>query len=128
MKTKPAALLAALIALLAVSVPVFAHHGSASYEMTKSVSVKGAVTNFQFVNPHVLIFIESKNNKGEGEKWQGELTSPNRLNRAGWKHDTLKPGDVITLIGAPAKSGAHSLWITKILGTDGQPMNLTMGD
>jgi hypothetical protein len=128
MKTKPAALLAALIALLAVSVPVFAHHGSASYEMTKSVSVKGAVTNFQFVNPHVLIFIESKNNKGEAEKWQGELTSPNRLNRAGWKHDTLKPGDVITLIGAPAKSGAHSLWITKILGTDGQPMNLTMGD
>jgi hypothetical protein len=128
MKTKPVALLAALIALLAVSVPVFAHHGSASYEMTKSVSVKGAVTNFQFVNPHVLIFIESKNNKGEAEKWQGELTSPNRLNRAGWKHDTLKPGDVITLIGAPAKTGAHSLWITKILGTDGQPMNLTMGD
>jgi hypothetical protein len=128
LRKTPFVFLAALAGLLLVSFPLFAHHGSAAYEMTKSVSVKGAVTDFQFVNPHVLIFIEAKNDKGEKEKWQGELTSPNRLVHAGWKHDTLKPGDEITLIGAQAKSGAHSLWLTKVLGTDGQPMNLTLGD
>jgi len=116
------------LALLVVTVPLLAHHGSAAYEMTKSVSVKGAVADFQFVNPHVLISIESKDDHGEVEKWQGELTSPNRLARAGWNQNTLKHGDQITMIGAPAKSGAHTMWITKILGTDGGPMNLEMGD
>ena len=128
MRKNPFIFLAALAGLLLVSFPLFAHHGSAAYEMTKSVSVKGTVTDFQFVNPHVLIFIAAKNDKGEQEKWHGELTSPNPLFHAGWKHDTLKPGDEITLIGAQAKGGAHSLWLTKILGTDGQPMNLTLGD
>jgi hypothetical protein len=115
-------------AILLLSLPLSAHHGSAAYAMEQSVSVKGDVVNFQFVNPHVLIFIESKNDKGEVEKWQGELTSPNRLNRAGWNHNTFKVGDEITLIGAPAKSGAHSLWLTKVLGTDGQPVSMAMGN
>ena len=124
----PRIFLAALTGLLLLSLPVLAHHGSAAYEMGKPISVKGTVTNFQFVNPHVLIFIDAKNDQGQIEKWQGELTSPNRLVHAGWKHDTLKPGDEITLVGAPAKSGAHSLWLNKVIGTDGQPMNLALGD
>jgi hypothetical protein len=117
-----------LVAVLLLSFPLFAHHGNAAYDMEKSVSVKGTVTNFQFVNPHVLIFIDSKNDKGQVEKWQGELTSPNRLSRAGWNHSTLKPGDTITIVGSQARSGAHSLWLNKVLDADGQPMNLAMGD
>ena len=116
------------IGLLAISVPLLAHHGAAAYDMKKSTDAKGAVTDFRFVNPHVLIYIESKDDKGAVEEWQGELTSPNRLARVGWTQNTLKPGDQITLIGAPAKNGAHTLWITKILGTDGMPMNLEVGD
>jgi hypothetical protein len=115
-------------AFLGVSIPLYAHHGSAAYEMRSSVSVKGAVTDFKFVNPHVLVYVDAKNAQGEVEKWQAELTSPNRLARAGWNLHTLKLGDEITLVGAPAKSGVHSLWITKILGTDGKPMNVTIGD
>jgi hypothetical protein len=121
-------LLTAAIGLLAISVPLLAHHGAAAYDMTKSTAAKGAVTDFKFTNPHVLIYIASKNDKGEVEKWQGELTSPNRLARSGWNQTTLKVGDQITLIGAPAKNGVHTLWITKILGTDGQPMDLAVGD
>ena len=128
MKNRRAVSFALIAGLLTLASVAFAHHGTANYDTSKTVTVKGAVTDFQFINPHVLISMDGKDETGKTEKWQGELTSPNRLNRAGWKHDTLKPGDVITLIGAPAKSGAHSLWITKILGTDGQPMNLTMGD
>ena len=120
--------LTAAVGLLAIAAPLLAHHGSAAYEMKQSVTVKGSVADFKFTNPHVLVYIESKGDNGAMEKWQGELTSPNRLARGGWTQNTLKVGDQITLIGAPAKSGVHTLWITKILGTDGQPMNLAMGE
>ena len=121
-------LLMTVVAVLSVSFPVFAHHGNTAYDMTKSVSVKGTVTDFKFINPHVLIFIDAKNDKGETEQWQGELTSPNHLERAGWNPHTLKPGDTITLIGSVSKSGAHSMWLSKVLGPDGQPMNMVQGD
>ena len=121
-------LFTAAIGLLAISVPLLAHHGAAAYDMKKSTEAKGAVTDFRFVNPHVLIYIESKDEKGAVEKWQGELTSPNRLARSGWTQNTLKRGDQITLIGALAKNGAHTLRITKILGTDGQPMDVELGE
>ena len=91
--------------LFVLSGPAFAHHGSAAYDMSKSVTVAGTITDFQFVNPHVLIAMDVKDPSGKVEKWQGELTSPNHLARAGWTKSTLKPGDQITLIGGPAKSG-----------------------
>src|SRR5579862_8990979 len=93
-------------ALLILSGTAFAHHGSAAYDMSKTVTVSGTVTDFQFVNPHVLIAMDVKDTSGKVEKWQGELTSPNHLQRAGWTKSTLKLGDQITLLGGPAKSGS----------------------
>ena len=94
------------VGLMAVSGSGFAHHGAANYDMRKSVTVKGTVTDFVFKNPHTLIYIDVKGETGEIQKWQGELTSPNHLARAGWSRSTVKVGDEITLIGAPSKSGA----------------------
>jgi Family of unknown function (DUF6152) len=112
--------------LLLLSGPAFAHHGSAAYDMTKSVTVSGTVTDFQFVNPHVLIAMDAKDPSGKVEKWQGELTSPNHLSRAGWNKNTLKPGDQVTLIGGPAKSGSPTMWIRKIM-KDGEEVSLGGG-
>ena len=112
--------------LFVLSGPAFAHHGSAAYDMSKSVTVTGMITDFQFVNPHVLIAMEVKDPSGKVEKWQGELTSPNHLARAGWTKSTLKPGDQITLIGGPAKSGTPTMWIRKIT-KDGQEVSLGGG-
>ena len=113
----------ATVAALAVcSEPASAHHGAAAYDPDHVVTVKGSVTEFQFVNPHVLIFFEAKNDKGEAEAWQGELTSPNRLGRVGWTKRTLKPGDTVTVTGQAAKNGKRSIWIQKILGPDGEPL------
>ena len=103
-----------------------AHHGSAAYDMSKSVTVAGTVTDFQFVNPHVLISIDVKDPSGKVEKWEGELTSPNHLARAGWTKSTLKPGDQVTLTGGPAKSGSLTMWIRKIT-KDGQEVSLGGG-
>ena len=112
------------IALLAVVVLAFAgvvsaHHGSAAYDMDKSVSVKGTITDFQFINPHVLIFMDVKDDGGKLTNWAGELTSPNRLTRLGWNKDTLKVGDEVTMVGAPSKSGAPRMWANKISNASG---------
>jgi hypothetical protein len=118
--------LIALGVLLALSGSALAHHGSAAYDMSKSVTVTGTITEFQFVNPHVLISMDAKDPSGKVEKWEGELTSPNHLARAGWTKSTLKPGDQITLIGGPAKSGSPTMWIRKIM-KDGQEVSLGGG-
>jgi len=112
--------------LLVLSGPAFAHHGSAAYDMSKTITVTGKITDFQFVNPHVLISMDVKDASGKVDKWEGELTSPNHLARAGWTKSTLKPGDEITLIGGPAKSGTPTMWIRKIT-KDGQEVSLGGG-
>jgi hypothetical protein len=104
------------------SAPLSAHHGSAAYDPDHVVTVTGTVTEFQFSNPHVLVYFEAKTDKGTADPWQGELTSPNRLGRVGWTKRTLKPGDSITVTGMSAKNGKHSLWIQKIIGPDGEPL------
>ena len=106
----------------------FAHHGTANYDTTKSVTVKGAVTNFQFINPHVIISLDVKDEKGVVQNWQGGLTSPNHLMRSGWTKDTLKTGDVITISGFPAKSGAPEMWIQKVVLASGEVLDTSGGN
>jgi hypothetical protein len=126
MRTKLISLVA-LGVLLVLSVPALAHHGSAAYDMSKTVTVTGTVTDFQFVNPHVLISVDVKDpSTGKIEHWQGELTSPNHLARAGWTKSTIKPGDEVTITGGPAKSGSPTMWIRKV-SKDGQEVSLGGG-
>src|SRR5262245_41743072 len=117
-------LLPGLTGLLIAFMPLFAHHGTAAFDVNGMVTVTGKITDFQFVNPHVQVFWECKNDKGEMEQWQGELTAPNKLARAGWNKRTLKPGDTVTVTGNQVKSGAKTMWIRKLVGPDGMPMQL----
>jgi hypothetical protein len=105
---------------------LLAHHGQAAYSNAESVTVKGTVSDFQFVNPHCIVYLDVKSEKGEIEKWQGELTSPNHLVRAGWNSRSLKAGDQIALTGWRAKNGANSLWITKTV-VNGQELKTAAG-
>jgi len=79
-----------------------------------------------FVNPHVLIYWTAKDEEGNVQKWQGELTSPNHLIRSGWNKEIIKAGDAITLTGYPAKNGAYSLRITKVV-VKGQALDTSGG-
>jgi DNA/RNA endonuclease YhcR with UshA esterase domain len=115
--------LAITFAVPFASGPILAHHGEANYDTEKEVTIKGTVTNFQFINPHVQIFMDVKNDNGEIEKWSGEARSPSMLVRVGgWNKNTLKPGDVITAIGFRAKNGANVLRLKKIVLADGREM------
>jgi hypothetical protein len=118
---------AVVAGLLLLSVSLSAHHGQAGYNTTETVTVSGAVTGFQFVNPHSIVGLDVKDDKGETQTWQGELTSPNHLIRAGWTSITLKPGDQVTMAGYRAKSGSNSMWITKI-SVNGEELKMGAGN
>ena len=111
-------------AFLVVAGPALAHHGTASYDTGKVVTVKATMTEFRFINPHVQLYFDVKNEKGETEKWQAELTAPNKLSRAGWDKHTLKPGDSITASGYVSKNDPHTMWINKLIGPDGEQLHL----
>jgi DNA/RNA endonuclease YhcR with UshA esterase domain len=109
-----------LFAALLVSAPVIAHHGETNYDTDKLVTVKATVTNFQFINPHVQIYLDAKNDNGEIEKWICEARSPAMLVRnGGWDKNTLKAGDVITATGFRTKNGTNILRLKKIVLADG---------
>jgi hypothetical protein len=110
--------LALVIGLMAASAPMFAHHGTAAYDLSKTVTVKGKVTKFSFINPHCQVYFDVTDDKGAVEHWQAELTSPNHLIRTGWTKESLKPGDDVTISGYRTKDGTNSIWIGKILLKD----------
>jgi Family of unknown function (DUF6152) len=113
--------------LLVVSGSAFAHHGAAAYDSSKMVTVTGTVTDFRFINPHVMITVDVKDpSTGKIEKWEGELTSPNHLERAGWTKSTIKPGDEVTMTGSALKSGALAMAIRKVM-KNGQEIGLMGG-
>ena len=120
--------LAGCVAVLALASVALAHHGTANYDTSKQISVKGTVTGFEFVNPHVQIAWEAKDDAGATQKWEGELTSPNRLSRVGWTKSSIKPGDTITISGYPTKSGAHEIWIQKVMLASGDELPTGMGN
>ena len=113
-------ILAVTFGALLASSPLLAHHGEANYDTDKVVSVKGTVSDFQFINPHTLITLDVKNDKGEIEKWACEMRSPSMLVRVGgWDKNTLKAGDVITVFGYRAKNGTTVMRLQKLTTADG---------
>ena len=95
--------------LLAFAGTVSAHHGNASYDMTKSVTVKGTVTDFQLVNPHVLIYMDVKDESGKVVNWSIEFGSPNALLRRGLRKTDFPAGTEVVIEGFRAKNGTATL-------------------
>jgi len=116
------------LALLIACGQVSAHHGSSNYEMSKTVSVKGTVTQFEFINPHSAIHLEAKDDKGNVEQWLVEADSPNNLSRTGWTRESLKPGDQVTIVGNQLKDGSKVLRLRKVIFSDGKELKPREGD
>jgi hypothetical protein len=95
----------AVISLLAVSVPLSAHHGNAAYDATRSVIVKGTVTGYVWANPHVFVKLDGKDDSGNTVHWVVEGQNPVSMTQIGWTKDTFKPGDEVEMDAIPAKNG-----------------------
>jgi Family of unknown function (DUF6152) len=107
--TVRAALLSLAAAALGASVPAFAHHSfPAEYDAAKPVTLTGKVTRVEWTNPHIFIYIDVPDEKtSEVVNWALELGGPNSLMRLGWKRDSLKTGDLVTVEGSLARDGSH---------------------
>ena len=105
---------------LAVTWPLSAHHSSSSYDMEHPVNMKGVISNVEWTNPHVFIFLDVKDEMGNAEEWRIEGNSPNMLTRVGWKKEMIKPGDQLLVNGAPAKNGSKIMRLISITLANGQ--------
>jgi len=99
---------------------MFAHHGAAAYDMTKPVILKNAVvTRFSWINPHPLILVDCKDDKGNVQHWITEMGSTPASSLIGWTRTSLKPGDVITMYLWQTKSGLTVGRLNKVILADG---------
>ena len=108
------------VACMMMPAPGLAHHGTAEYDNSKTISLHGTVTAFKYLNPHVLIDFTVKDESNQAAEWTAESQSPNLLSRRGWSRSTLKPGDEVVLTGHPVKNGAHAMTVQKVVFADGR--------
>jgi hypothetical protein len=106
MKSKLLIVLAVAVNLVIFSGSAMAHHGVAGYDMTKTITVHGTVTKFDWSNPHVVVYVDAKNDAGEMQHWTIEFASPVHMVRAGWSKNSMKTGDEIVIDTHPSRNGA----------------------
>jgi len=108
-----------LLTVLAISAPLFAHHGVASFEAGKKVVLKGTVKEWLYSNPHCLLTIDVKGEDGKVTEWIAETQAPAVTYAAGYRKNTFKPGDQVTVQIEPLKSGQPAGRIIAVLTADG---------
>ena len=114
--------------MLLASSSVIAHHSfAAEFDRAKPVTLTGVVTKVDWTNPHVWLYFNVKDKAtGKVANWGGEMGPPHGLQRQGWRRDTLKIGDEITVDGWLAKNGTNRMnaRTVKLTSTGGQPKEL----
>ena len=93
------------LGILAVPVTLLAHHGNAIYDESKAVTVKGVVTDWLWANPHCLLEMDVKDEKGNAVHWTAEVSNPPDMIARGWSRKMFKPGDDVTITMIVAKNG-----------------------
>ncbi len=124
MKSKSGLLVAGLGMLLA-AMPLLAHHSfSSEYDSTKTLTLKGKMVNFEWVNPHSWIHVEVTNADGSKTVWKGETPPVNVLYRNGWTkpmvEEMVKKGEMVTLRGQAARDGSNHVFAMGVTRDDGK--------
>lgn len=104
---RPRLWILAIAGFLCPIVQAFAHHSfSAEYDEKRVITLKGVVTKFEWMNPHVRFYIDVKDENGIVTNWDLELMSPNTLRRSGWDSHALKVGDDVIVTAYASKDGS----------------------
>jgi hypothetical protein len=124
-KNKFAAIVLAVSGLMAVSVPLFAHHGQAAFETdpAKRVTLKGTVTEWYWANPHCFLKLDVKDEGGQVVHWVAEVSNPSDMTDRGWSKQSFKPGDQVTVTLRPVKRGDPAGSIVQVVLPNGQTLS-----
>ena len=95
-----------IIGIALMSAPLLAHHGAASFAPDKELTLKGTVTEWLWANPHCFLKFDVKDESGTVSNWTIELGNPTDITPRGFSRSTFKPGDQVTAVLQPVKSGA----------------------
>jgi hypothetical protein len=113
----------ALVAVaIAVSVPLRAHHGGASFDTSREITLKATVTEWVWANPHCFLKFDAKDETGTVRNWAVETQNPTDMTRRGWARTSFKVGDEVTVTLQPVKSGAPVGRIRSVVLANGQTL------
>ena len=116
------------VVLVVIAVPMFAHHGTnISYDRSKTVTVKGVVTEFHYANPHPQLYVDVKDDQGKVTNWGCEIAANvYQLGLAGWSRQRstteLKAGTPVTITIAPSRAGTPAALLVKVVNDKGQEL------
>jgi Family of unknown function (DUF6152) len=121
-RTKLLILAPLLVCCFAFSTFLQAHHASRQVYEGKSITLMGVVTDYEWANPHSVLSVAVKGDKGKVEEWHAEILPPTEMLRAGWNKESLKPGDEVTLTGRPGRYAQHIMWLEYLVTPDGRKL------
>jgi hypothetical protein len=107
---------------LVLAIPAVAHHSFAMVDTSKQTTLIGTVTAFQWTNPHAYIEIDVPDEAGAVKHWSIEMGSPSILLPGGWKHNTLKAGDKVTVMANPMRNGDPGALLVQATLPDGRKL------
>lgn len=110
--------------LLSPALAAAAHHSfAAEFDDKQPVRLEGTVVKFEFMNPHSWVHVEVKNPDGTVVQWAVETGSTNALFRQGWRKDSLRAGDHVTIDGYRAKNGTNTVNARTVKLPDGRQVS-----
>jgi len=119
--------MSAALLLAAAAFPALAHHSAAVFDMTKTVSMQGTVEKWLWANPHSWLYLRVVKADGSQEVWGFEAGSTGMLARGGWNAADMKPGDKVTVSGAPDRSGTHVALMSEVQLATGRVLKMAAG-
>ena len=121
-KTRWMAIWGVMAISLMIALPARAHHGTAAYDLDKSVTMKATIADFLWMNPHCEITFDAKDDKGHVEHWALETHPPTMMVDRGWTRKSLSAGEMVTITFHPAKNGAKTGILMKAALPDGKEL------
>ena len=112
-------------AVLMMAVPLVAHHGAASFNTEKELTLKGTVTEWIWANPHCFLKFDAMDDTGTVRNWAVETQNPTDMSVRGWRRISFKAGDPVTVTLQPVKNGAPVGRVVKVVLANGQTLGTT---